>query len=95
MTELIIIIIIVPCSPTIAVYVAELKTWYEGDSSSVLMAMASRPPVRKKPIMPTRYWMPTTLWSSEYRKYRARPEDASRASSAACTGRPPSAAAGR
>ena len=39
-------------------------------------------------IIPTRYWMPTTLWSSEYRKYRATPPKASSSSSATGTGLP-------
>src|SRR5215470_16298657 len=47
--------------------------WYVGDSSSLLIAMANKPPVRKYVIMPNRYWMPTTLWSRVYLKYFARP----------------------
>ena len=47
MTEVISIIIIVPCSPTISTYAAELNTWYVGDSSSVLIAIANRPAVQK------------------------------------------------
>ena len=39
-------------------------------------------------IIPIRYWMPTTLWSSEYRKYLATPGAAASASSrTAGTGR--------
>jgi hypothetical protein len=34
-----------------------------GFSSSVRMAIAKRPPVKKKVSTPTTYWMPTTLWS--------------------------------
>ena len=47
MTEDIIIIIMVPCSPTTIRYWLGPRRWYEGESSSLLIAMANRPPVRK------------------------------------------------
>ena len=47
MTEDIIIIIIVPCSPTTMRYSFGPMRWYEGESSSLLIAIANRPPVRK------------------------------------------------
>ncbi len=47
MTEDIIIIIIVPCSPTTIRYCSGPMRWYDGESSSLRMAMANRPPVRK------------------------------------------------
>jgi len=48
MTEVAIIIIIVPCSLTMAMYVPGPKMWLVGESSSVRMAMASSPPVKRK-----------------------------------------------
>jgi len=45
------------------------NTWLLGERSSVRMAMASRPPVKKKVRTPMTYWSPTTLWSAVYRKY--------------------------
>ena len=56
-----------------------------GDSSSVLIAIANRPPVRKYAIMPYRYWMPTILWLSVNLKYLAKPGSAP--SSSWCTSR--------
>ena len=47
MTEVISIIIMVPCSPTISTYTCEVKTWWTGESSSVLIAIANRPAVQK------------------------------------------------
>ena len=47
MTEVISIIIIVQCSPTISTYVEELNRWYVGDSSSARIAIANRPAVQK------------------------------------------------
>ncbi len=38
--------------------------------------------------MPTKYCIPTTLWSSEYLKYLARPPAATASSSAVRDGRP-------
>ena len=58
-----IIIMIVPCSPTMVMYVPGPKKWLVGVSSSVRMAMANRPPVNRNVMTPTRYCIPTTLWS--------------------------------
>ncbi len=63
-----IIIMIVPCSLTMAMYVPGPNTWFVGLSSSVRMSMANRPPVKKKSSTPTTYCIPTTLWSSVMRK---------------------------
>ena len=38
--------------------------------------------------MPIRYWIPTTLWSSEYLKYLAKPGGAASACSWRSTSRP-------
>jgi len=37
--------------------------WFVGLSSSALISIAFRPPMKKKSPIPHRYWIPTTLWS--------------------------------
>ena len=63
-----IIIMIVPCSPTIAMYVPGPNTWFVGLSNSVRISMARSPPVKRNRRTPIVYCIPTTLWSSVMRK---------------------------
>src|SRR5207302_9918721 len=61
--EVIIPVISAPCSPAKVRYWLAPNTCVLGDSSSVRISIAFRPPTRKKNPIPTRYCMPTTLWS--------------------------------
>ena len=70
MADVIIIIIIVPCSPTTSTYVSGLSRCRVGESSSLRTARANRPPAKKYTSIADRYCRPTTLWSRLYRKYR-------------------------
>ena len=63
-----IMIIIVPCRPTSVRYWSGGQKCSVGKSSSVRMNIAFRPAMKKKKRVPTRYWMPTTLWSVQRRK---------------------------
>ncbi len=58
-------IIIEPCIPTSVRYWLAPKTWVLGCSSSVRIAIAFSPPMKKKNPMPTMYCFATTLWSVE------------------------------
>ncbi len=54
-------IMIIPCSPTMALYCVGLKSFDPGRARFVRMSIASRPPTPKRTMARTRYWMPTTL----------------------------------
>ena len=43
--------------------VCGLKNWSPGCASSARKSIASRPPMQKKMIVVTTYWIPITLWS--------------------------------
>ena len=48
--------------------VCGLKYWSPGCASSARKSIASRPPMQKKKIVVTTYWIPITLWSVLMRK---------------------------
>ena len=48
--------------------VCGLKNWSPGCASSARKSIASRPPMQKKMIVVTTYWIPITLWSVLIRK---------------------------
>ena len=48
--------------------VCGLKNWSPGCASSARKSIASRPPMQKKTIVVTTYWIPITLWSVLIRK---------------------------
>ena len=56
-----IIIMIVPCSPTVAMYCAGPNMWLVGINSSVRIPMARMPPVKKKSSTTTVYCRPDDL----------------------------------
>ena len=73
MPEVIIPIIIVPCMPTMDRYWLGPTTVGVVCSNSVRISIAFSPPTKKKSPIPTRYCIPTTLWSVQRPKYRPIP----------------------
>ena len=67
-TDVSIPIIIVPCRPTSVRYWFGPNTCTLGWSSSVRISIAFNPPMKKNTPTPTKYCMPTTLWSVHSRK---------------------------
>ena len=59
--EVAIIIMMVPCSLTMAMYVPGPKVWLAGLSNWVRIIMARKPPVKRNKRTPTAYCQPTTL----------------------------------
>jgi hypothetical protein len=55
-------------SETSTLNVCGLKNWSPGCASSARNSIAKRPPMQKKMIVVTTYWMPITLWSVLTRK---------------------------